>query len=980
MKFTPDVPIVPNKKDKESIIEPNATREVKPGLDSQTSQHVRDWSHAWLQDFYDKALSSKKLKDFIYKLDFSRDLEAEIATMVGESDSYNQRLLAPRYREGVSIFLNTLIDFIEDKSSDPAKVKKLQSFIGDLHEALFSFSPNIANHIGLENLLITTAKATRVPEAQGWFGQNMVGELTYELNWAHEESVELILNKIRKLGLSEQLDVIHQLATIGADAISQGEPGYNAHDRIVRMLEVINQESPYPIMGYATENALITIEREEENPSLSVITFQGNVAGARLPEELSEALNEQNETLKRQVRITNKDGKNYKMLPIASDAVGLFDHSNTPRQFAQLEIASLPKPAEINANRVEQLKEGAESKLDRNQFLKLLIYISEDIVLDRHNLEDSTPETLAEKWHKISSQFSKTEWRRIFAVLIKRVEKEDADGGKVAELREQTENENVAASNRFINLVIAKGKAIIDSLPNIPPILQEDYDALIKYSKAGNEERTFTSAEGFVRYFTMSSPDHFNLSLSNKEIPRHQNVDIKELQEALDALHKFHIDSWKSYTQAERELQSVEDDPSAEAALMEFVETRDKLIEKQAVIQADILKFLQSLDQKLGKELVAVEARPYRDIELDPNLNPFKGEDSEQLTLLLQSLHNPALRNFIETDLGISLAEIPLRSQIHLLRFLSGQNREGFDRLRNVLRAHPELTTKILNSFLACAEDMDYSEPILKLAEMLDTETTEAVFTKYNEITDASEQARKYILQILKDRKVNIDDVIKNLLHRGNELLKQWAKSLEKTNPADMLTDLARIKTEVQLLASTFLVASEDKDDPVKIDEIKVAQMEVRYSSSLTNEEKGEMERIFINNRKNYSKDLLDDTLSEFKSALISKDKEFQILKLGKDIIAFIRFDQLPNGNLYAGSLNVRPEIKGSAIGSAMLRATLDKKAESHDIEAVAYSKNPMLKHYTGSFGFEIVGEIPDYHGTGELYYKLLRRKIPTAK
>ena len=56
-----------------------------------------------------------------------------------------------------------------------------------------------------------------------------------------------------------------------------------------------------------------------------------------------------------------------------------------------------------------------------------------------------------------------------------------------------------------------------------------------------------------------------------------------------------------------------------------------------------------------------------------------------------------------------------------------------------------------------------------------------------------------------------------------------------------------------------------------------------------------------------------------------------------------------------------------------MLRATLDKKAQERNIEAVVYSKNPMLKHYTSDFGFQVGGEIPDYHGTGELFYKLFR-------
>ena len=312
------------------------------GLDSQTSELVAEWSRVWLHNFYDKAQGPGT--DFGAIFDFTESVETQIAQLAGETESHNKGLLTFRYRESINIFLNSLIDFVEEKSIKPENRKKLQSFVSDLHEAMFSFSPNLSNQIGLENLLVTTARATRVPESQGWFGQNMVGELTYELNWAHEESVERILNKVRKLALPEQLDVIHQLATVGADAIAQGEPGYRAHDRIVRMLDVINHESQYPIVKYATKNSLITIEREEKNPSLGIATFQGNVAGARLPEQLSEKLAEQSNVLKRQVRIKNSPSDSYELLPISSDAIGLFDHSNIPRQFAAVEVSSLPVP------------------------------------------------------------------------------------------------------------------------------------------------------------------------------------------------------------------------------------------------------------------------------------------------------------------------------------------------------------------------------------------------------------------------------------------------------------------------------------------------------------------------------------------------------------------------------------------------------------------------------------------------------------
>jgi hypothetical protein len=346
----------------------------------------------------------------------------------------------------------------------------------------------------------------------------------------------------------------------------------------------------------------------------------------------------------------------------------------------------------------------------------------------------------------------------------------------------------------------------------------------------------------------------------------------------------------------------------------------------------------------------------------DSQLNPFARSAQENTALLTQQLHQPALREEIEADLGINLTDVPLRSQIHLLRFLAGQNRAGFDRLRNVLKSHPESSNKILNSFLAVAEDMRYSESILKLAETLDSKTAEAVFSKYAEIVKGTEQIRQLTPE-------QTNEIIKNLLHRGNELLRAWAQAAETQEASAILEQLEHIKAEILLFASTFKVLS--AHEQVELTDLSGVKFEIKLATELSETERRQMQRIFAENRRGYSPSLFKETVQEFNEALNSVGQEFQILRLNDEVIAFIRFHSLPNGKLYAGSLNVRPEVKGSA----MLQAALDQKARSYEIEAVAYSQNPMLSKYTSDFGFRIAGEIPDYQGTGELFYKLFRPK-----
>jgi len=803
-------------------------------LDQETRQRVSVWSRQWLESFYDQASSGDDdREDFGAKLDFARSMEAEIAGMVGETDSFNQRLLAPRYREGVGVFLDTLIDFVADKASDRENAGRLRSFIGNVQESLFSFSPNISNQVGMENLLITTAKANRVPEAQGWFGQNMVGEMAYELSFCHPEQVDRIVEAIKRRPIGEVLDIIQQVETIAADALAQGDWAEPAVGRSEQILAQLNEHFGSPLIHYSVDLSLDRIRQEEEEPTLGVLTFHGNKQAGRLGRDLTREQRQQDAELSAQI---NPDVPvEGTMLPIASDAVAIFDHSQIPRHLARVNPEALPQPEAISIvalrNAIETCKDPRRFRPE--QLVDLITFIDDRVVVPDKKT-----------WPDISDRLSAEDWSGFFKA-----------------------KQSFEALRQRYNQALHSGEL-----------------------KSYNERQLWQSQEG------------------------------RALQEAAT-----------------------------------------KIGSAYPIIRPRLVAYMEGVESQLTKRLTPAHFESYQAIPHDQDLNPFAGSQEEQLALLLQHLHQPELRQQIEQDLGIDLTEIPLRSQIHLLRFLAGQNHEGFDRLRSTLQSHPEASNKILNSFLAVAEDMQYSESILKLSETLDQKTADAVFSKYLEIVNATEQVRQLTPE-------QSNEVIRNLLHRGNVLLKTWAEAANKQDSQVILDQLEHIKAEVLLFASTFKILP-----PEERAKLLKTHIEIKDSSDFTEQEKISKLRIFDENRRGYPPALFKETRSEFQSALDTPGHEFYVLPFDNEDIAFIRLDKLPNGNLYAGSLNVRPEVKGSAIGSAMLRATLDKKAQERNIEAVVYSKNPMLKHYTSDFGFQVVGEIPDYHGTGELFYKLFR-------
>lgn len=327
---------------------------------------------------------------------------------------------------------------------------------------------------------------------------------------------------------------------------------------------------------------------------------------------------------------------------------------------------------------------------------------------------------------------------------------------------------------------------------------------------------------------------------------------------------------------------------------------------------------------------------------------------------------------------GVRFNDLSFTEQAQFMKFYQGSNDETKARVVNFCQ---KFGLNGFRVFLSVDYGAEMGNAVLRIGDTYKPEVANKIFAKYGEIVSASEDMEASVRSLLSPNtdlnEQNLIVIKDKLLRKAKDLLVSFSSAEKTTNTVAQNRQIAEklhhIKTEILLFASTFKALSEREQ--IDLAELANTHLEIKDSANLSEDEKRDMDRIFADNRKGYSPTLFKETREEFQSALQAQGKEFQVLRVEGTIIAFIRFDQLPSGNLYAGSLNVRPEVKGSAIGSAMLRATLNKKAQEHNIEAVVYSKNPMLKHYTSDFGFQIAGEIPDYNGTGELFYRLFRPK-----
>lgn len=339
------------------------------------------------------------------------------------------------------------------------------------------------------------------------------------------------------------------------------------------------------------------------------------------------------------------------------------------------------------------------------------------------------------------------------------------------------------------------------------------------------------------------------------------------------------------------------------------------------------------------------------------------------------------MRDVIEKQFNIQMKELSLPEQFRFLQYIKNHTVENMKPVEKFSQTFKESGIKTFLSIEHGGREM--GDKILTLGEKLPKEVAEKVFAKYGEIVDSASEAADFVAKKLSG--VNGDQYIghiqENLLRKGKDLLTNSSERIETCTDEEcedigktIIEELAHLKREILLFASTFKALSDTEG--VKLGDIKDTTIEVTNNQSVIQKYQTEMERIFEDNRKSYPDELKQKSLNEFKEALAHpENSEFYILKNVEDVVAFMRFDTLPNGNLYAGSLNSRNEIHGLAVGGALLKELLDEKAKTNTIEAVVYSKNPMLRKYTSEYKFEIAGEIPNYEGTGELFYKIIRTK-----
>lgn len=367
----------------------------------------------------------------------------------------------------------------------------------------------------------------------------------------------------------------------------------------------------------------------------------------------------------------------------------------------------------------------------------------------------------------------------------------------------------------------------------------------------------------------------------------------------------------------------------------------------------------KGLRDSAGAEATRVQS--VEDTRLSGNSTALK-EMKDRLTDMEsfgQYLH---LSNTLWREAKIRMPSMPLAEQAWISEASNHIDPNEQTRLVNIAK---EYGADGVKAFLSMEVDPGLNaDRIVELSKKLGPPLMRTVLKRYNDIlritSEQTEDILKTVLGAGKDRAIDIErKTLKHeLLRRAASILKAADTASEDSNSLaeEILVSLDRYETDLLLFAAVFKTACKGRTD-IHLEDFKALHLSIRKPTDIPESTMQEMVRIAKENWKN------DPTIGTLPvDALVKKlqgtnsDSDFYLLEKDEDLLASMRFDHLPSGDLYAGSLNVNPVLRGSAIGEAFLNASLEQASENKTIRADFFPQIDAGMMYVDRLGWMIDG------------------------
>ncbi len=630
-------------------------------LASDQRQRLSDATSGWL----DSVLSTLQAGGVPHEYAnyFDDPILEYVAEVTGTIDAYESRHIPRAFAAGVKVVMEMLISRVRAIEDHALK----ERLLGYLQERLFDGSPCIFSNLTIVDQLVVSAQANRDPEIQGWFGQFLNGETSFSLSWARDERLtDTVKEALDALTPAEKLDVLKHLETIAAVAVANGSwarPCVTFTEQLASELEHDDTLFVSLLAGQVRERIL----REQEDPSLSTVSYMGNRGAGRIAEAVRDDYHTaHDQVMKRCVADIDSVGGAV-IVPIASDAFGVFDHAMDLRAVAPLnqevreQMARTGTTEALPYDRLRALATflDTDSVHDAEDFREAMGYVEQHIMSDI----EQTHETVG--WSHVFSGVDGAELSAFLAQYRALDNYQTRMNALRAKFQELAHERYLAASADFVQHVLDELSMLTD------PQTRFALADVASMVEAGEHERAFELAHDVA--FMLSGAPGGSVSKEARSVSGALIQQLEHTQGKI--LQEMNI----AYDQDVRLIQ--EEARLAQEGFSGFVHSSDLWGRLHGWVEESLA---QCRRERPRLDLVSVRASSMSD---DPT-EPFHGATADEREVYYRTLFNPNVRNELATKLGITWAEIDMRSQTYFMEYLLTADRMKFESLRHSLSSY----------------------------------------------------------------------------------------------------------------------------------------------------------------------------------------------------------------------------------------------------------------------------------------------------
>ncbi len=589
----------------------------------------------------------------------------------------------------VAAFFDALIQY-------SAQHPEQQDHLAELREVLFSFSPNITNYLSIDAMVHVGAAVTREPRLQRTLGSTINGELVCSLSFVGEagfnETLDEFAEAAEHLPVGEVLDQLDYMQTVAVQAVAQGgwaEAGRARAELLMQTLVDVRSEPLVQLIAGTMEQRIV---KERQDSTVGVVEFSGDPANARIRSTHRPESAPIHDQLRCDPPLQPRDTARR----VAPQTVGVFDHAGILRSIGRLPEGTLPEAFPIAQSLLDSARTHATALADDPRYIVEGLHTAR---LCTAELASRLHEQLPEKQVGLHQR-----WDEVFA-LCDRVARIQEDLSRFrGEQYHHAETQNEAASREFV-------ERMLEQLP---------WHDVFDFTSADVREVEQLLHDGFFEEaFTRVTRSIESVSLPARLRQQALEAEVQTIVDELTELRSVHTHSFQN----------------AEAA----VRTRARTVSKQEAVvlgaYRDAVSLLATHHAEIAPILLAevegvqrqrdAQATPVSLVDMeafinDPAWNPLAQAVGEDLPLALRHLYRSEVQEAIAAQLGIRITEVPLRSQIAFLDFLSHADQQTYARLGHLLeRMESAARQSFLSGFLAGAYDSAYCNQLLSTTEQV---------------------------------------------------------------------------------------------------------------------------------------------------------------------------------------------------------------------------------------------------------------------